>query len=82
MAGEPFTPCRLRRVFGVEIPEGAFLIGVRTAWRVDRVAGRTLHCTRWPLAEVPGDAEVYAWTWSRRVPPRASPFGRVAGATR
>lgn len=66
MTGPAFTPCTLRRVTGPPIPEGAFLIAVRTAYRVDRVAGRTLHCTRWPLAEVPEDAERIAWTWAPR----------------
>jgi hypothetical protein len=64
--GEPFTPCKLRRVGGPEIPVGTFLLGVTTAWRVDRVAGQTLHCTRWPLDEVPGDAPVCGWQWNPR----------------
>lgn len=66
MRGEPFTPCKLRRVSGDEIPEGAFLLAATMAYRVDRVSGRQLMCTRWPLDEVPSDAMVYAWKWARR----------------
>lgn len=65
-AGEPFTPCTLRRDFGDEIPEGAFLVAATTAYRVERVRGRTLHVTRWPLAEVPEDAELILWSWTPR----------------
>lgn len=68
MRGEPFTPCTLRRDFGSEIPEGVFLVARTIAYRVDRVKARSLRCTRWPLDEVPEDAEVYLWTWSPRQP--------------
>lgn len=66
MRGDPFTPCRLRRDSGPEIPAGAFLLAQTIAYRVDRVAGRSLHCTRWPLSEVPGDAQVFTWAWTPR----------------
>lgn len=78
MRGEPFTPCKLTRSFGPEIPEGAFLLAQTIAYRVDRVRGRTLHVTRWPLDEVPGDAEIFSWTWAPRQP-RASHLSRVVG---
>jgi hypothetical protein len=66
MRGQPFTPCTLRRVAGGEIPEGAFLAARTTGYRVDRVGGRTLHCTRWPLAEIPADALLIEWRWAAR----------------
>lgn len=66
MRGEPFTPCRLRQDFGPVVTAGAFLLAATIAYRVDRVAGRTLHCTRWPLDQVPGDAEVFTWSWTPR----------------
>lgn len=66
MRGEPFTPATLRVTHGPGIPEGAFLIAATMAYRVDEVCGRTLHCTRWPLGEVPADAERVGWAWDRR----------------
>lgn len=76
---EPFTPVKLRRTHGPELPEGAFLIAQTVAYRVDRVGGRALHCTRWPLDQVPGDALVFSWVWNRRRPPRSSHLTRIVG---
>jgi hypothetical protein len=64
--GEPFTPAKLWLKSGPPLPEGAFLRAKTIAYRVDRVRGRTLHCTRWPLSEVPFDALVFEWRWARR----------------
>lgn len=66
MRGVPFTPCKLRRAWGPDIPEDTFLIAKTTAYRVERVVGRTLHCTRWPIDEVPADAAVMSWKWGKR----------------
>lgn len=73
MRAEPFTPCKLRvapwpdaHPFTAE-DEGAFMYTASgSAYRIDRVRGRTLHCTRWPLAEIPEDALVFEWVWSQR----------------
>lgn len=66
MRGEPYTSCKLRVAWGeVPTPE-TFLIGRTMAYHVDRVAGATLHCTRWPLDEVPADALTIKWSWARR----------------
>lgn len=67
--GEPFTPCKLRLDDG-PVWEGVFLLGRTIAYRVDRVAGRTLHVTRWPLSEVPEDAATLEWSWTPRPPAR------------
>lgn len=67
MRGEPYTGCKLRVAFGDTPPEEAFLLTARgSAYRVDRVAGKTLHCTRWPKDEIPDDAEVWTWAWASR----------------
>lgn len=66
MRGEPFTACKLRRAFGAPIPAGAFLRAKTIGYRVERVAGRTLHCTRWPLTEIPDDALIFDWQWALR----------------
>lgn len=47
--------------------EGGFLVTpAGSAYRIERVRGRTPHCTRWPRAEVPDDALVFIWTWASR----------------
>lgn len=67
MRGEPFTPCKLRLDFGETPQKDCFLVtDAGSAYRVERVAGRTLHCLRWPLEEVPDDALVMGWEWSKR----------------
>jgi hypothetical protein len=67
MRGVPFTPCKMRVAWGDTPPEGAFLVtAAGSAYRVERVAGRTIHCTRWPRDEVPDDAEVWCWEWAAR----------------
>lgn len=66
-ARAPFTSCTLRVAGGEAPPDGAFLVTAGgSAYRVDRVAGRTLHVTRWPLEDVPEDAERIEWEWARR----------------
>lgn len=65
MAGEPFTPCKLRHDAG-PMWEGVFLLGKTIAYRVDQVRGRTLHVTRWPLDEIPEDAATLDWSWTPR----------------
>jgi hypothetical protein len=62
----PFTPCKLRNTGETPIYAGTFLLAKTLAYRVDNVAGRTLHVTRWPLDEVPEDAEQIEWMWDRR----------------
>lgn len=48
-------------------PAGAFLVTAGgSGYRVERVAGRTIHCTRWPVGEIPPDAEIVEWEWARR----------------
>lgn len=70
--GEPFSSCKLHVVPESERQftagdEGAFLITpAGSAYRIERVAGRTLHCTRWPVGEVPEDAAAYEWRWAHR----------------
>jgi hypothetical protein len=67
LRGVPFTPCQLRVSWGDVPPDGAFLrTRAGSAYRVERVAGRTLHCTRWPPDEVPADAMVWTWEWGSR----------------
>lgn len=67
MRGVPFTACKMRLAWGDPPPEESFLVtAAGSAYRVDRVAGRTLHCTRWPPDEVPADALVIEWAWSKR----------------
>lgn len=67
MRREPFTPCTLRVSWGDVPPAGAFLVtSGGSAYRIERVGGRTLHCMRWPIADVPADAEIVEWQWARR----------------
>lgn len=62
-----YTDCKLRVDSGQTPTEGTFLLTkTDRAYLVNRVAGKTLHCTRWPRSEVPDDAEVLGWSWSRR----------------
>lgn len=67
MRGVPFTPCTLRLAWGDPPPVDTFLVtAAGSAYKVDRLAGRTLHCTRWPADEVPDDALVIEWRWAKR----------------
>ena len=67
MRGEPYTACKLHVTHGDAPPTGAFLrTSAASAYRVDHVAGRTLHCVRWPPDEIPADALVIPWYWTRR----------------
>jgi len=57
----------MRVEWGDVPPAGAFLLtAAGSAYRVERAAGRTVHCTRWPADEIPDDAEVIGWAWARR----------------
>jgi hypothetical protein len=62
-----FTDRKLRCGFGEVPPPESFLVTAGgSAYRVRRVAGRTLHVTRWPRDEVPQDALIIDWRWSSR----------------
>lgn len=66
MSAEPFTDCRLRVDHGKVPPPETFLLAKTVAYRVNRVVGKTLHVTRWPRDEIPDDASVWHWNWSKR----------------
>lgn len=71
MRGQPFTSCKLHVASWSEPitaeHEGAFIVTeAGSAYRLERVRGRTLHVTRWPFEEVPMDAMIIQWRWTRR----------------
>lgn len=78
MRGEPYTPCVLNALSWQGPPpvDGAFLVTpAGSAYRIEHVTERPsgsylLDCTRWPLAEIPGDALTFEWHWSKRLPRR------------
>lgn len=67
MRGEPGTSCKLHMRWGHMPDEIEFLVtAAGSAYRLDRVAGRTLHCTRWRLEDIPENAACCIWRWARR----------------
>lgn len=66
--GEPGTTCKLRVAWGEVPPEGDILRTARgSCYRIDRVAGKTLHCTRLERNAVwPGEPGVWDWQWASR----------------
>lgn len=66
----PGTTCELRMDWweGAQPVEGDFLrTGAGSCYRIDRIAGRTLHCTRLERDAVAlGEPGVWRWSWSRR----------------
>lgn len=66
--GVPGTTCKLRVSRGEVPPEGDLLRTARgSCYRVDRVAGKTLHCTRLERdAVASGDEGVWDWRFGPR----------------